>query len=103
MYTEFHVSPLAREVTPVTWWSDDDAVRLKHLGILAVHVDPVRTREVPHVFGIRVAPVVLRRIVLERCHLLFDVLVLQRHVPLVCEVEVVPRDLVAEDRRALER
>ena len=39
---------------------------------------------------------------LERGDLQVDVLLLERDVPLVREVEVVPRDLVAEDRRALE-
>src|SRR3954454_22721170 len=83
--------------------SHNDAVHLEHLGVLAVHVDAVRARDVPDVLRIRVAAVVLRRVLLERGDLALDVRLLQRDVPLVREVEVVPRDLVAEDRRALER
>jgi hypothetical protein len=71
--------------------------------VLAVHVDPVCAGEVADVLGIRVAAVLLGRIVLERRHLPLDVPRLERDVPLVGEVEVVPGDLVAEDRRALER
>src|SRR5882757_3570130 len=78
---------------------DDHAVHLEDLGVLAVHVDPVRARDVPDVLRIRVAAMVLRRVLLECRHLLLDVLLLERDIPLVGEVEVVPRDLVAEDRR----
>src|SRR5437016_129576 len=78
--------------------SSDDAIDLEDLGELAVHVDAVHAGEVPDVLGIRVAPVVLRCVLLERCDLEIDVLLLERDVPLVFEVEVVPRDLVAEDR-----
>src|SRR5690348_6764877 len=39
---------------------DDHAVHLEHLGVLAVHVDPVRPRDVPDVLGVRVAAVMLR-------------------------------------------
>src|SRR4029079_2027443 len=67
------------------------------------HVDPVRARNVPDVLRIRVPAMLLRRVMLERCDLALDVRLLERDVPLIREVEVVPRDLVAEDRRALER
>src|SRR4029077_9238779 len=83
-------------------WSRDDAVHLEHLGVIAVHVDAVRARQVPDVFGVRVAPMLLRRVLLERRDLQVDVPLLERDVPLVLEVEVVPRDLVAENRRPLE-
>jgi hypothetical protein len=42
----------------------DDAVHLEHLRVLLVDVDPVRARDVPHVLGVRVATVLLRRVVL---------------------------------------
>ena len=45
----------------------------------------------------------LRRVLLQRRDLPFDMPRLEREVRLVAEVEVVPRDLVAEDRRPLER
>src|SRR5579862_10701 len=80
----------------------DDAVHLEDLGVLAVHVHAVHARQIADVLLVRIAAVLLGRVVLERCHLQVDVLLLERDVPLVCEVEVVPRDLVAEDRRALE-
>src|ERR1700757_862168 len=82
--------------------SSHDAVHLEHLGILAVHVDAMHAREVPYVSGVRIAAVMLRRVLLERRDLPLDVRLLERDVPLVLEVEVVPRDLVTEDRRALE-
>src|SRR5436190_20029403 len=82
--------------------SNDDAVDLEDLGELAVHVDAVHAREVADVLRVRVAPVMLGGILLERRDLQGDVLLLERDVPLVLEVEVVPRDLVAEDRRPLE-
>src|ERR1700757_3569716 len=82
--------------------SSHDAVHLEHLGILAVHVDAMHAREVPYVLGVRIAAVMLRRVLLERRDLEVDVPLLERDVPLVLEVEVVPRDLVTEDRRALE-
>ena len=63
----------------------------------------MRAGDVPDVLGVRVAAVLLRRVLLERGDLALDVRLLERDVPLVREVEVVPRDLVAEDRRALER
>src|SRR5689334_24597080 len=44
----------------------------------------------------------LRGIPLERRDLQIDMALLEGDVPLVLEVEVVPRDLVAEDRGALE-
>jgi hypothetical protein len=44
----------------------DNPVHLEHLGVLLVHVDPVRARDVPHVLRVRVAAVVLRRVLLER-------------------------------------
>jgi len=47
--------------------------------------------------------VLLRLVLLQRGDLLVDVRRLQRDVRLVGEVEVVPRDLVAEDGRPLER
>src|SRR5579884_1420558 len=82
--------------------SSHDAVHLEDLGVLAVHVDAVHAGEIPDVLGVRVAAVVLRRVALECRDLALDVPLLERHVPLVLEVEVVPRDLVAEDRRPLE-
>src|SRR5262245_22801914 len=45
----------------------------------------------------------LRRVFLERRDLALEVLLLQGDVPLVADVEVVPRDLVAEDGRSLDR
>ena len=45
----------------------------------------------------------LRRVLRERRDLSLDVRLLERDVGLVAEVEVVPRNLVAEDRRPLER
>src|SRR5437868_754092 len=83
--------------------SGDDAIHLKDLGVVTVHVDAVRSRHVPDVLRVRIPPVLLRRVLLQRGHLPLDVLLLEGDVPLVREVEVVPRDLVAEDRRALER
>src|SRR6476619_972705 len=82
--------------------SSDDAVHLEDLGVLAVHVDAVHAGEVPDVLRIRVAPMLLGGVLLERRDLPLDVRLLERDVPLVLEVEVVPRDLVAEDRRPLE-
>src|SRR3954451_3976856 len=98
-----------RQATPRThpggrgWpWSGDNPIHLKNLGVLAVHVDAVRPRDVPDVLGVRVPPVLLRRVMRQRRHLPLQVALLERDVPLVPEVEVVPRDLVAEGRRALE-
>ena len=51
----------------------DHAVHLKHLGVLAVHVDAVRPRQVPHVLRVRVAAVLLRRVLLQRRDLALDV------------------------------
>src|SRR5215471_17096357 len=82
--------------------SSDHAVHLEHLGVLAVHVDAVRAGEVADVLGVRVAAVLLRGVPLEGGDLQLHVALLESDVPLVLEVEVVPRDLVAEDRRALE-
>src|SRR5205814_7812520 len=82
--------------------SNDDAVDLEDLGVLAVHVHAVHAREVPDVLRVRIAAVMLRGVLLQRLDLQRDVLLLERDVPLVLEVEVVPRDLVAEDRGALE-
>src|SRR5947208_16272855 len=82
--------------------SSDYAVELEDLGVLAVHVDTMHAGEVADVLRVRVAPVLLRGVLLERRDLALDVRLLEGDVPLVLEVEVVPRDLVAEDRRALE-
>src|SRR3954451_8504272 len=82
--------------------SSDDAVDLEDLGELAVDVHAVHAGEVVDVLGVRVAAMLLRRVLLERGDLERDVPLLERDVPLVLEVEVVPRNLVAEDRRALE-
>src|SRR5919108_5200698 len=82
--------------------SSDDAVDLEDLGVLAVHVDAVHPGEVANVLRVRVAPVMLGGVALQGRDLQGDVLLLERDVPLVLEVEVVPRDLVAEDRRPLE-
>src|SRR5438105_3267762 len=43
----------------------DQAVHLEHLGVFAVHVDAVGTRDVPDVLGVRVAAVLLRGVLLE--------------------------------------
>src|SRR5579864_6635366 len=83
--------------------SGDHAIDLEHLGVLEVHVDAVRAREVPHVFRVCVAAMLLRRVLAERCDLALEMALVEREVRLVGEVEVVPGDLVAEDRRALER
>src|SRR5581483_3018544 len=93
------VCPRRGRVNPLR----DDAVDREHLGVLAVHVDAVRARDVPDVLRIRVAPVLLRGVLLQRRHLALEMPLLERDVPLVGEVEVVPRDLVPEDGRALER
>src|SRR4029077_7724784 len=82
--------------------SSHDAVYLEDLGVLAVHVHAVHAREVPDVLGVRVAAGVVRSVILQRRDLEVDMPLLECGVPLVLEVEVVPRDLVAEDRRALE-
>src|SRR6476659_4426698 len=82
--------------------SSDDAVDLENLGELAVHVDAVHAREVVDVLRVRVAPVMLGGVLLQGRDLQGDVLLLERDVPLVLEVEVVPRNLVAEDGRPLE-
>ncbi len=37
----------------------DDAVHLEDLGVLAVHVDAVRARDVPDVLGVRIPAVLL--------------------------------------------
>src|SRR5262249_35327363 len=55
------------------------------------------------VLRVRVAPVLLRRVLRKRSLLPLDVALLERDVGLVGEVQVVPRDLVAEDRRPFER
>ena len=55
----------------------DHAVHLEDLGVLAVHVDAVRAREVADVLRVRVAAVVLRRVALERGHLPLDVALLE--------------------------
>src|SRR5581483_4474699 len=83
--------------------SADDPVDLEALGEVAVHVHPVRSRDVPDVVRVGVAAMLLRRVARERRHLALDVPLLEGDVGLVGEVEVVPRDLVAEDRRPLER
>src|SRR5829696_380443 len=82
--------------------SSHDAVDLEDLGKGAVDVDPVRPRHVAHVLLVRVAAMLLRGVLPQRGDLAVDVALLERDVRLVREVEVVPRDLVAEDRRALE-
>ena len=81
----------------------DDAVDLEALRVLAVHVHAVDAREVPDVLGVGVAPVLLRGVARERGDLALDVSLLERDVRAVREVEVVPGNLVAEDRRPLER
>src|SRR5581483_2435490 len=83
--------------------SGDQPVDLEHLGVLAVDVDAVGSCEVPDVLRVGVPPVLLRGVLRERRLLALDVARLEREVRLVREVEVVPRDLVAEDRRPLER
>src|SRR6185312_14877671 len=82
--------------------SSDNAVDLEDLGELAIHVDAVHACEVADVLRVRVAPVLLGGVLLQGRDLQGDVLLLEREVPLVLEVEVVPRDLVAEDRRPFE-
>src|SRR5205085_4747970 len=54
-------------------FSSDDAVHLEHLGVLAVHVDPMGTRDVPDVLGVRVAAMLLRRVLLQRGDLALEV------------------------------
>src|SRR5918999_2919937 len=76
----------------------DDPIDLEDLGVLAVDVDAVRARDVPDVLGVRVASVLLGRVLRERGHLALQVRPLEREVGLVVEVEVVPGDLVAENR-----
>src|SRR5207244_6168317 len=95
--------PGALPLAPVANPLGDHAVHLEHLGVLAVHVDAMRARDVPDVLGVRVPAMLLRRVLRERGGLALDVLLLEREVALVREVEVVPGDLVAKDRRALER
>src|SRR5512146_1820851 len=82
--------------------SSDDAVDLEDLGVPAVHVDAVHAGEVADVLRVRVAPVMLGGVLLQRRDLQRDVFLLERGIPLVLEVEVVPRDRVAENRRPLE-
>src|SRR5215469_4969502 len=65
------------------------AVHLEDLGVLAVHVDAVGAGQVVHVLGVGVAPVLLRRIPLERSDLALDVPLLERDVQVVLEVVVV--------------
>src|SRR5205085_1880392 len=81
----------------------DDAVDLEDLGVVPIHVDPVRARDVADVLRVAVSAVLLRGVLRERSDLLLDVLLVERDVRLVGEVEVVPGNLVAEDRRPLER
>ena len=78
-------------------------VDLEDLGVLAVHVDPVDAGEVPDVLRIGVAAMLLRGVLRERRDLALDVPLLEREVGGVRELEVVPRNLVSEHRRALER
>src|SRR5437870_8911131 len=56
--------------------SGDDAVHLEDLGVLAVHVDPVRAGDVPDVLGVGVPAVLLRRVLRQRRRLSLDVPVL---------------------------
>src|SRR4051812_30950175 len=87
-----------REISAATRRSsNDDAVDLEDLGELAVHVDAVHARKVPDVLRVRVAAVMLGGVLLQGRDLQRDVILLERDVPLILEVEVVPRDLVAED------
>ncbi len=80
----------------------DDAVHLEALRVLAVHVHAVNASEVPDVLGVGVAPMLLGGVAGERSDLALDVRLLERDVRAVGEVEVVPGNLVAEDRRPLE-
>src|SRR5262245_33059628 len=76
--------------------SGDDAVDLEALRVVAVDVDAVRAGDVPDVLRIRIPPVLLGRIAGERRRLPLDVALLKGDVRLVGEIEVVPRNLVAE-------
>src|SRR2546421_12412220 len=76
------------------------AIHLEHLGVLAVHVDAVCPRDVPHVFTVRVAAVLLWGVLLGRCDPTLDMPALEREVRLGGEGEVVPRELVGAARRS---
>src|SRR5215208_3829550 len=82
--------------------SRHQAVDLEDFRVLTVDVDPVRARDVPDVLAIGVAPVLLGGVPLQRVDLPLEVRLLERHVRLVFEVEVVPRDLVAEEQLRLQ-
>ena len=92
--------PLDRAAVPASAGSSrasrHEAVHLIALRVLAIHVHAVHAGEVPHVLGIRVTPVLLRRVAGERRALALDMALLEGDVGAVQEVEVVPRDLVPE-------
>src|SRR5262245_33724632 len=83
--------------------SGHDPVDLEALRVLPVHVHAVHPCEVPDVLGIGVPAMLLRGVARQGGDLSLEVALLERHEGAVREVEVVPRDLVAENRRPLER
>ena len=86
-----------------TLCSGDEPIDLEHLGELAVDVRPVDAGEVPDVVLVGVAAMLLRGVAPHSCDLPLDMSTLEREVGAVGEVEVVLGNLVAEDRRPLER
>src|SRR5665647_348914 len=84
------------------WSLEDPAVDLEHLGELAADVDAAREGDVADVVLARVVAVALAGVAGQGLHLLLDVALLEPHVGLVREVEVVPGDLVGQHRGALE-
>src|SRR5665647_847205 len=84
------------------WSLEDPAVDLEHLGELAADVDAARKGDVADVVLARVVAVALAGVAGKGLHLLLDVALLEPHVGLVREVEVVPGDLVGQHRGALE-
>src|SRR5450759_3783161 len=81
---------------------EDPAVDLEHLGELAADVDAAREGDVADVVLAGVVAVALALVAGQGLHLLLDVALLEPHVALVREVEVVPGDLVGQHRGALE-
>src|SRR5450830_1820571 len=81
---------------------EDPAVDLEHLGELAADVDAAREGDVADVVLAGVVAVALALVAGQGLHLLLDVALLEPHVGLVREVEVVPGDLVGQHRGALE-